>query len=68
MDRLVQEMEQMAVKVTLWAERAEGTESNRERAITGSLRGQEASSGTGRTCPGRWRQVGTSSSSQGVEG
>lgn len=43
----VQKTEQMAVKVTLWTERAEGTESSRGRATTGSLRGQEASPRTG---------------------
>lgn len=56
MDRLVQETEHIP-----WADqvRAEGTKSSRERAIVGSLREQEASPGTGRTCPGRERQVGS---------
>ena len=49
--RLVEEIEEMAVKVVpgVDRERAEGNESHRGRAITGSLRGWDTFSRTGRT-------------------
>lgn len=49
--RLVEEIEEMVVKVVpgVDRDRAEGNESHRGRAITGSLRGWDAFSRTGRT-------------------